>query len=48
MKEKLAKACSREKQQILTLAPELWSIQKAGKEFGVSKTAVFKARKLGD
>ena len=48
MKEKLAKASSREKLQILTLVPELWSLRKVGKEFGVSKTTVFKARKLRD
>ena len=48
MKEKLAKASSKEKLQILTLVPESWSFQKVGKEFGVSKTTVFKARKLRD
>ena len=48
MKEKLAKASSREKLQILTLVLESWSLRKAGKEFGVSKTTVFKARKLRD
>ena len=48
MKEKLAKASSRDKLQILTLVPESWCLRKAGKEFGVSKTTVFKARKLRD
>ena len=48
MKEKLAKTSSREKLQILTLVAESWYLRKAGKEFGVSKTTEFKARKLRD
>ena len=42
MKEKLAKASSREKLQILMLVPGSWSLRKAGREFGVSKTTLFK------
>ena len=32
----------------MTLVPKSSSLRKAGKEFGVSKTTVFKARKLRD
>ena len=44
MKEKMKLSNRNEKLQILTLIPKSWSIRKAAKEFGVSKSTIQKAK----